>query len=172
MVDVGWYRNVGSASQPNFGIRNLLVKPAAENIMPEQNLKPYEDPALGVRAQICVTNYNGDGLKDLIVGAYSDFNWTRPLSKEKQSEFEELKQQQVEIVKLLLEGQVLVSRKGSNSRRTMVDVAEYQKLHEKLTQLDERKKELFVESRRASYVWLYLRKSGAEGKTVVGGDAK
>ncbi len=169
---VGWYRNIGSVSQPEFGPRNLLVKSAAENLMPEQNLKPYEDPAPGVRAQICVTDYNGDGLQDLIVGSYSDINWNRPLSKEKQAEFEELKQQQVEIVKLIVGDQVLVVRRGYYPRFPRKKEAEHRELHGKLAKLELRKKDLFVESLQASYVWLYLRKSGAEGGTLLRGDAK
>jgi hypothetical protein len=54
---VGWYENVGSHAEPEFGERRELVAPAAPSKFLEQNLKPGEDPRPGVRAQICVVDY-------------------------------------------------------------------------------------------------------------------
>ncbi len=163
---VGWYRNVGSVSQPEFGSRNLLIKPTAENKFLEQNLKPGEDPVPGVRAQICVTDYNGDGRLDLIVGDYSDINWTRPLPEKEQAEFDKLQQQQTEIGKSLSELQEIMYGKDSDPELRKEKESEYQEIAGKLMKLGERKKDFFAESRRASFVWLYLRNESVESQEV------
>ena len=72
---VGWYKNIGSASKPKFGTRNLLVSPAyvrSDVKQPAdqsehsakfliQSLGPDETPIPAARAQICVCDYNKDG---------------------------------------------------------------------------------------------------------------
>ena len=92
---VGWYRNTGNSDSPKFGARQELVK-SPKNLIShkffEQNLAAKQAPVPGARAQIFVTDYNQDGKLDLLVGDYSDINWTKELSKEESRAFEETKE--------------------------------------------------------------------------------
>jgi hypothetical protein len=154
---VGWYENVGSPATPKLGPRQILVPPAAESKFLEQNLKPGESPVPGVRAQVCVTDYNGDGLLDLIVGDYSDINITRELSPAEQSEFEQLLDKQEELAaaiekvrqEMFADGVDQSTREELNTR--------YGSIAGEYMQLDEHRKEYFDASARASFIWLYLR---------------
>ena len=83
---VGWFRNVGDADAPKFEGYRPLILPAADQKFLQQNLKPGEDPTHAVRAQVCVTDYNLDGLPDLLVGDYSDINWLNDLSESRSGE--------------------------------------------------------------------------------------
>jgi hypothetical protein len=63
---VVWYRNVGTKTAPQLeAARVLLPKPgekALDRATPEQR---------GMRAKVCVADWNGDGHQDLLVGDFS-----------------------------------------------------------------------------------------------------
>ena len=168
---VGWYKNVGRRSAPEFGSRNPLVEPAADEIFLEQNLKANEAPVPGARAQICVTDYNNDGRLDLIVGDYSHINWTKELTEAEQADFDQLKTQQKEVAKSLQKLQEVLYGEHPKEEVKAEKEAEYQEIIQKCMKLDEEKKSFFKESRSASFVWLYLRQGGAEAKTFVSAES-
>jgi hypothetical protein len=62
---VALYRNTGTAKAPKLSERVVLVAAgdAFENVTKE--------PRRGMRAKICVADWNGDGLADLLVGDYT-----------------------------------------------------------------------------------------------------
>jgi hypothetical protein len=154
---VGWYQNVGSPTAPRFGPRQVLVPAAAESKFLEQNLKPDESPIPGVRAQICVTDYNGDGPLDLIVGDYSDLNITRELSPAEQSEFAQLVGKQKELAAAIEKVRQEMFADGvDKSTRDSLNT-QYASIAGEYMQLDELRKKYFVASARASFIWLYLR---------------
>ena len=57
---VVWFRNVGTRSEPKLAAAKELVPPR----------KGGEER--GIRAKVCVADWNGDGLLDLIVGDHGD----------------------------------------------------------------------------------------------------
>ena len=87
---VGWYRNTGSSKSPEFASRQILVEPKATGKFQIQYVGDYEETSPGVRAQVCVTDYNQDGKLDLIVGDYKNVIKTKVLSDEDQSKFDAL----------------------------------------------------------------------------------
>jgi FG-GAP-like repeat len=65
---VVWYRNVGSRTQPRLTPPAVLVPASAAGNRSDASLKEGQR---GIRAKICVTDWNGDGWPDLLLGDYS-----------------------------------------------------------------------------------------------------
>lgn len=85
------YRNKGTRSDPK------LAK--AEELVSKSEVKFGENeprtPTRGVRAKVCVTDYNGDGLQDILLGDYAVLGHDPPeLSEKEQTERAELKEEQ------------------------------------------------------------------------------
>lgn len=68
---VGWYRNEGSPQKPRFGARQELVAAKSATDSMARSFDAQGEPLPGTRAQICVTDYDGDGRVDLLVGDYA-----------------------------------------------------------------------------------------------------
>lgn len=67
---VQFFKNTGSSKKPAFAAGQILVSPKSSMKFVTQYLAPGAMPTPGVRAQICVTDYDGDGRLDLILGDY------------------------------------------------------------------------------------------------------
>jgi hypothetical protein len=61
---VWFYRNIGTAREPKLAAGEMLVGPGAAEYGPEAP----KEPRRGVRAKVCVVDFNGDGRLDLLVG--------------------------------------------------------------------------------------------------------
>ena len=147
---VGWYRNIGSADAPKFGAYQVLIQAASENKFLEQQLMPGEMPRPGPRAQICVVDYNGDSLLDLLVGDYSDIKWKRELSPDEQQALGD----NLAAMNQLAEQFAPLGYEGDEGQRRQALVEEYLKLREA-------NKAFYLDSRSASFIWYYERKKPA-----------
>lgn len=86
---VQWYRNVGSAVVPKLTTGGVLL--AASTLM--QSMERRSD-GCGIRAKICVTDWNHDGRKDLLVGDFHMTMTKQPkLTKAQQAERLRLREQ-------------------------------------------------------------------------------
>ncbi len=159
---VGWYENMGSPTDPRFGTRQPLVPAASDTKFLEQNLRPDDPPVPGVRAQICVTDYNEDGRLDLIVGDYSDINVLRDLTATETAEQQQVTKDIEALVNELQSLKEAMSDKKLSSETREAKEAEFQRLAEGYQKLDESRKSFFASSGSASFIWLYLRQP-AEG---------
>ncbi len=150
---VGWFRNTGTSKKPEFDRYRPLVSPAAESKFFEQNLTDTEEPTHGTRAQICVVDYNNDGMLDLIVGDYSDVNWLRELTEAEKSEQAVLIGKRTKMIATVtkLREQYAEDYKNEEFQEEM------QQFSDVYGRLDEKLKSFYKESRRASFVWLFLR---------------
>jgi hypothetical protein len=68
---VGWYRNEGTLQAPRFAARQELVAAKSETDYVARSFDANGEPLPGTRAQICVTDYDGDGRADLLAGDYA-----------------------------------------------------------------------------------------------------
>ena len=66
---VYWYRNIGEPGKPKFAAAVTLVPPHKGSGYNEF-LDIDEEPVPGIRSQIFVVDYNGDGKLDLLVGDF------------------------------------------------------------------------------------------------------
>jgi hypothetical protein len=149
---VVWFRNVGTAGKPKFGARQELVPVRSESIFLTQYLEPDEEPSTGVRAQIAVVDYDGDGRLDLLVGDYSEIRRLRALTPEERTRVDKLRRMDEGFVKTLVE------HHGDDSDDQRHALAEHEAA---LKSLEKFTNDGGVEPKTSSFVWLFLRSRGA-----------
>lgn len=86
---VGWFPNTGTAAAPAFGAYRRLVPPRAAHKFLTRYVEPGATAGPGVRAQIDVVDYDGDGHLDLLVGDYVTVQLLRKLTAEERQEVAE-----------------------------------------------------------------------------------
>ena len=150
---VGWYPNTGDADAPALGARRALVAAKSRNKFLQQYVEPDEVPGPGVRAQICVADYDGDGALDLLLGDYrDDVVPLRELDADERAAFDALLAEEAELQELLWSAD---------------DEEEEERLGAQYEELQQRKKAYLAggdhEPRRSSFVWLYPRRPRAAG---------
>lgn len=159
---VSWYRNVGTKKLPKLGARNELVGAADESIFLVQYLSEGEQPVPGTRAQICVTDYDGDGLLDLIVGDYSNIYNKSDYSAAKTKRLDQLIAQQQNMlhqINELREQYVKLYEEDPEAAKTSGIEAKLGAYYEKYEPIGSAIEDYFGdEPRIASFVWLYTRK--------------
>ena len=133
--NVTWFRNTGATGKPAFGKGQTLVAAKAPDKFLRQYLAAGQPAAPGVRAQICVADYDLDGKLDLLVGDFCDVKVLRPdLSPAEKTELDRL---------AAIERELAVDREKNTDA-----VAEIAK---------KRARFLTGEDVRRSHVWLYRR---------------
>lgn len=150
------FNNTGDAKSAEFA--------AAEELLPKMAVAYGPDapnePARGIRSKVCVTDWNGDGLHDLLVGDYTTqaSNHGEP-SIEQQAEYDELNKELEELnPKFSSLIQVVLERPSKRSKE------EYEKAAKELQEINKRRQEIYetlpqpYESH--GWVWLFTQKPG------------
>lgn len=74
---VYWYRNVGTPGRPAFD-RPVVLVPKHEGPGRGELLDADREPVPGIRSQIAVVDYDGDGKLDLLLGDYCSYIYLQP----------------------------------------------------------------------------------------------
>ena len=153
------YRNVGTAKEPKLAAAQTLIPPATIEYDTD---KMSTEPTRGVRAKVCVVDYNGDGLPDLLVGDISNQKPLQPkLTAEEQKKRDAAKQ---EVTRLRGEYTNLVQKLIGPKRVT--DKAEAKKVSAQLTKLRERwaeaEKQAGSSYETHGWVWLFVQEPAAK----------
>jgi hypothetical protein len=98
---VYWYRNSGERGQPKFAPPVALV-PKHEGIGYSELLDAGKDPKPGIRSQIAVTDYDGDGKLDVLLGDFCTYlHVKKDLTPKQRHEFEATRDLQNKVGKQL-----------------------------------------------------------------------
>lgn len=98
---VYWYRNVGGRGQPKFSPPVALVA-KHEGIGYSELLDAGQEPRPGIRSQIAVVDYDGDGKLDVLLGDFCTYlHIKKDLTPEQRRDFEAIREKQEKISKQL-----------------------------------------------------------------------
>lgn len=97
---VYWYRNIGKRGRPVFESPVALV--AKHEGIGYGELAAGEEPKPGIRSQIAVTDYDGDGKLDLLLGDFCTYLHVRKdLTPEQKRAFADLRDKENKATKML-----------------------------------------------------------------------
>jgi len=96
---VYWYRNSGGPRRPEFE-RPVTLVAKHEGIGYTELLEPGKSPKPGIRSQIAVTDYDGDGKLDVLLGDFCTYLHVRAdLTQAQAKAFSELRSKEVDETK-------------------------------------------------------------------------
>jgi WD40 repeat protein len=184
---VYWYRNAGRRGQPQFAPPVALV-PKHEGIGYSELLDAGQEPKPGIRSQIAVVDYDGDGKLDLLVGDFCTYlHVKKNLTVEQRRAFQTVRERQDRVTKRLRDGmdelqqryRALMKGIPQSDWYTPENSAKWQKMYRERSESPEYKKTVaeyaalqkeqlqYVDQRGSDrgspdvahgYVWLFRRK--------------
>lgn len=151
---VSLYRNNGSARSPELASPVQLVPPGVKTSTRE----PHEELCRGTRSKICVTDWNDDGLLDLLVGdrVYQKSDLPEPTSEEK-AEHERLRKELEKVREHYLELIKKVNSRSQQRKKEQIEQAEkeMEQVRQRMTEL---RSKIPRQYETHGWVWLFLRK--------------
>jgi hypothetical protein len=171
---VVWYRNVGSKTEPKLAKGVTLVQRAPWPNY-DDNAPPSRDTKPGVRAKVCIVDWNGDGRLDLLVGDFGGiYGEKATLSDQDQKAEQDANRKMQELERQMQPFYAEYARrlkapaKGDNSaqgrrerRQKAQEVLkdkEFQALRKEMHQVTETLRKFRHPPVYQGHVWLYLRK--------------
>jgi len=151
---VSLYINTGSIKSPELASAVQLVPPVEK----ASASKPPKEVRRGSRSKICVTDWNGDGRLDLLVGDFAKQKPNLPEpTPEQQAEYKRMREE----LETVRERNRTLSEKlyGKDSERTKEQIEQLEKEQQDTrNRMTELYSKLPAESERHGWVWLFLRK--------------
>jgi len=170
---VVWYRNVGSRTEPKLAKGVTLVARAPWPNY-DDNAPPSRDSKPGVRAKVCVVDWNGDGRLDLLVGDFGGIYGERPalseqdqkIAQEANRRLQELQQKMqpfydayAQKLKAPATGRDSAQAKRERQKQALevLQQKEFQELQKELQKVTETVRKFRRPRVHQGHVWLYLR---------------
>jgi hypothetical protein len=170
---VVWYRNVGSRTEPKLA-KGVTLVPAAPAPNYDDNAPPSRDAKPGVRAKVCVVDWNGDGRLDLLVGDFAGiYGQKATLSAQDQQAAEEANRRVQELQKKMqpfygeYARRLKAPAKGEHSGQArrerqqwaqeVLNGKEFQELQKEMRKATEAARKYRRPPQHQGHVWLYLR---------------
>jgi hypothetical protein len=171
---VVWYRNVGTRTQPKLAKGVTLVGPAPPPNY-DDNAPPSRDAKPGVRAKVCVVDWNGDGRLDLLVGDFGGIYGEKAKMSEQDQKIEQEANRKIQELQKEIQPfydeyakRLKASAKGDNSAQAkrerqqkaqeVLKQKEFQALQKEMQQITETVRKFRRPPLHQGHVWLYLRK--------------
>jgi len=151
---VSLYCNEGTAKSPKLASAVQLVLPVEDY----SRGNPPKEVCRGRRSKICVTDWNQDGLPDLLVGDYAVQKPDLPEpTAEQKAEHAEIRKELEEVQRDF--GTLSQKLYGKDRPGTKQEIEQIEKEREEaLNRMTELRSKLPVEAERHGWVWLFLRK--------------
>ncbi|GIW91035.1 MAG: hypothetical protein KatS3mg109_1467 [Pirellulaceae bacterium] len=152
---VWFYRNIGQAGSPILQ-QGVMLVPAVN-----AGESASKGPVRGVRAKICVTDWNEDGRLDLLVGDFATVQSMQERTPDQKAKDDELRS---ELVTLQAQMNDLLKQRAQlhANRESEEKTKKLQELNEELKRLINRMQEIRSQLPEQytyhGWVWLYLRK--------------
>ena len=142
---VWFYRNVGADDAPSFAAGRTLVAASEGGFTPFAHGGAPEGP--GVRSKVCVTDFDGDGREDLLLGDYcTEEAAPLDLTDEQIARRDELKQQRTALLEEM-------NDIGEDEEALEAWSKRYQELYSELSELE-------PQTLSHGFVWLFKRLPG------------
>lgn len=166
-----WYRNLGTSKEPKLAEAQVLVPPAS---IPPEGVAERGPGQWGRRTKICVTDFNGDGRLDLLVGDISGNFQGKPRQSPKERTEEKVAAEKLpELMKswagtfneyrkrLAAPPAALPAEKESRAKQLDALRQDLSRLKDEIA--DAQKTLALFQPQRQShgYVWVFLRKARA-----------
>ncbi|HEV3260407.1 MAG TPA: FG-GAP-like repeat-containing protein [Gemmataceae bacterium] len=181
---VVWYRNVGSKTEPKLAKGVTLVK-AAPWPNYDDNAPSTNDNKPGVRAKVCVVDWNGDGHLDLLVGDFGGIYGKKPTMSEQDKKIEQEANRKIQELQQKMQPfydesskKLKSPAKGDDSaeaRRArqkqaleVLNQKEFQELQKEMQQVVESVRKFRRPKMHQGHVWLYLGKPPASAANLSG----
>jgi hypothetical protein len=98
---VYWYRNIGKRGQPVFAPPVALI-PKHDGMGYDEMLDAGQPPRPGIRSQITVVDYDGDGKLDILLGDFCTYlHVKKDLTPERRKEFQAIRDKQDKVAQQL-----------------------------------------------------------------------
>jgi hypothetical protein len=144
------YRNTGTKAKPSFEAGRALVEKRAEGWEPVPSGREPTRP--GLRTKVHVTDYDGDGRLDLLVGDFAQLAQSAPeLTAEQIKRRDELRKERDEIGRRI--GEAYEQHKSDEAART----AALEPLQKRYSEVYDDLGELEPRAESTGFVWLYRR---------------
>lgn len=150
------FRNIGTRTKPVLAAGEILVPPGEANYGPDAP----KEARRGVRSKICVVDWNGDGLLDLLVGDFATQKPDEPEpTPEQKAEQDRLRKEQETVLSRYREISTKLfnpngAKASSDEERKKLE-AELNEVTQKMTEL---RNKLPKDYEDHGWVWLFLRK--------------
>lgn len=176
---VYWYRNVGKRGKPEFAPPVALI-PKHEGVGYSELLDAGQEPRPGIRSQIAVMDYDGDGKLDILLGDFCTYlHIKKDLTAKERSEFEATRDRQAKISKKLGESMEAVRGRWNTMMKdvpksdwyTPENSAKWQKMYQEMRNSPEYKKTMaeYEQAQQDQKKYVEAGSTGADAPAVAHG---
>jgi hypothetical protein len=155
---VWFYRNVGTRKEPKLAKGEMLVGPGETSF----GTDAPKGPRRGIRAKVCVADWNGDGRPDLLVGDFATQKPDRPEPTPAERAEQDKARKELEAVQQRY-GELAQKLHGPKKPKEQAEVEKVQKeLREAIQKMQALREKVPPEYENHGWVWLFLRKPADE----------
>ncbi len=174
---VVWYRNVGTKTEPKLA-KGITLVPAAPPLNDDANAPASREAKPGLRAKVCVVDWNGDGRLDLLVGDFGGiYGEKAELSEQDKKAEQEANRKIQELQKKMQpfydeyakrlkapaqgDHSAQARRERQQKAQEVLKQKEFQALQKEMQQVTVTVQKFRRPAQYQGHVWLYLRKRSA-----------
>jgi FG-GAP-like repeat len=168
---VYWYRNIGTLRRPEFASPAALIA-KHEGMGYSELLDAGQEPRPGIRSQIAVTDYDGDGKLDILLGDFCTYlHVKKDLTPEQRREFEAARGRQDKSAKQLRDSMEALRERWKTMMKgvpksewhTPENSAKWQKMYQEMRESKTYKQHMGEYERLEKHMQQYV-DAGASGR--------